>query len=278
MFNHARKHKIVTDNPASGVRELYRQAKTVHEEIQPLTAREVPVFLAAAQQHCAMYYPLFLCAIHTGLRSAELAGLQWGDIDFNGKFLIVRRSVVRGRIEKTKTSKNRRVDLSDALIHELDALKRKRQTEYLAAGKNEIPEWVFLGPGRITWEDGKPVGREEGKRVELYNVKNRYFHKCLTKAKLRRIRFHDLRHTFASLLIQNGESLAYVKDQLGHASIKMTVDVYGHLVPGANREAVNRLPSLLFPELNSSATERPIENATGQVAWGWNSMSASQND
>ena len=66
---------------------------------------------------------------------------------------------------------------------------------------------------------------------------------ALEKAGLRRIRFHDLRHTFASLLIQNGESLAYVKDQLGHSSIKMTVDVYGHLVPGANRQAVNRLPS-----------------------------------
>jgi integrase len=75
------------------------------------------------------------------------------------------------------------------------------------------------------------------------NVKVRYFHKCLTKAGIRRIRFHDL-HTFASLLIQNGESLAYVKDQLGHSSIKMTVDVYGHLVPGANRAAVNRLLGL----------------------------------
>jgi integrase len=62
------------------------------------------------------------------------------------------------------------------------------------------------------------------------------------KAKLRRIKFHDLRHTFASLLIQNGESLAYVEEQLGHTSIKTTVDVYGHLVPGANRQAVNRLP------------------------------------
>jgi integrase len=78
----------------------------------------------------------------------------------------------------------------------------------------------------------------------MYNVKNRYFPKTLERAKLRRIRFHDLRHTFASLLIQNGESLAYIKDQLGPSSIKMTVDVYGHLVPGANREAVNRLPGL----------------------------------
>ncbi len=68
---------------------------------------------------------------------------------------------------------------------------------------------------------------------------------------MRRIRFYDLRHTFASLLIQDGQSLAYVKDQLGHSSIKLTVDVYGHLVPGANREAVNRLPSLSRQNDNS---------------------------
>jgi hypothetical protein len=132
------------------------------------------------------------------------------------------RNYTRGRIEKTKTDQIRRVDLSDALLHELDSLKKRRKAEYLHRGKNEIPEWVFLGPGQVIWEDGKPIGREEGQQLEMHNVKNRFFHKCLEKAGLRRIRFHDLRHTFASLLIQNGESLAYVKDQLGHSSIKMT--------------------------------------------------------
>ena len=73
-------------------------------------------------------------------------------------------------------------------------------------------------------------------------MKKRHLQKSLTKANLRQIRFHDLRHTFASLLIQNGESLAYVKEQLGHSSIKMTVDVYGHLVPGANRQARESAP------------------------------------
>jgi integrase len=58
---------------------------------------------------------------------------------------------------------------------------------------------------------------------------------------LRRVRFHDLRHTFASLLLQNGESLAYVKDRMGHSSIQVTVDIYGHLVPGGNRAAVDKL-------------------------------------
>ena len=55
------------------------------------------------------------------------------------------------------------------------------------------------------------------------------------------MRFHDLRHTFASLLLQQGESLAYVKDQMGHSSIQVTVDIYGHLVPGGNRAAVDKL-------------------------------------
>jgi integrase len=73
---------------------------------------------------------------------------------------------------------------------------------------------------------------DNGGFQDMKNLKKRHFHKCLQKAGLRRIRFHDLRHTFASLLIQNGESLTYVKEQLGHSSIKITVDVYGHLVPG----------------------------------------------
>jgi integrase len=65
--------------------------------------------------------------------------------------------------------------------------------------------------------------------------------KALAKAGLRRIRIHDLRHTYASLLMQNGESPAYVRDQLGHHSIQVTVDIYGHLVLGGNKRAVDRL-------------------------------------
>ena len=67
------------------------------------------------------------------------------------------------------------------------------------------------------------------------------FHRILIDAGLRRVRFHDLRHTFASLLLQQGESLAYVKDQMGHSSIQVTLDIYGHLVPGGNRAAVDKL-------------------------------------
>ena len=230
LFNRARAAGIIQDNPATGLSEFYKQAPTRHEEIEPLTREEVPLFLQSASRYSAEHLALFLCAIHTGLRSGELAALQWGDLDFHGKFLTVRRNVVRGRINATKTGKIRRVDMSDALLSELSNLKRHRKEKWLSRGKNEIPEWVFTN--------------QDGGLPDMKNLKARHFHKCLERAGLRRIRFHDLRHTFASLLIQNGESLTYVKEQLGHSSIKMTVDVYGHLVPGANRAAVNRLPSL----------------------------------
>ena len=82
---------------------------------------------------------------------------------------------------------------------------------------------------------------EEGRPIWKSDFERRVFHKALDKAQLQRIRFHDLRHTFASRLLQNQESIVYVKDQLGHDSIKVTVDVYGHLVPGANKAAVDRL-------------------------------------
>jgi integrase len=264
VLNHAKEDGHIPVNPAGRLGKLYKNAPVVHEEIQPLTHQEVPVFLEAARTHFPEYFVLFLCAIHTGLRSGELAGLQWPDIDFNGKFLVVRRNFTRGRIEKTKTDQIRRVDLSDALLQELKALKKKRQADYLAEGKNEIPEWVFLSRGRRL-KDGE---RDEGQQLEMYNVKNRYFHKCLEKAGLRRIRFHDLRHTFASLLIQNGESLAYVKDQLGHSSIKMTVDVYGHLVPGANRAAVNKLPtinSVVLPNVTSARASCSTPDETANL-------------
>jgi len=233
LLNHALEDGLIQHNPARRLGKFYKQAEQRHKEIEPLTAEEVPAFLTAVLERngSRSHYPLFLCAIHTGLRSGELAALKWGDIDWNGKFLTVRRSYVRGKvIEKTKTDKVHRVDISDSLLTALKELRHNRRQEWLKGGRNEIPEWVFCN--------------REGNPADMHNVKNRHFFKCLEKAGLRRIRFHDLRHTFASLLIQNGESLAYVKDQLGHSSIKLTVDVYGHLVPGANREAVNRLPSL----------------------------------
>jgi integrase len=125
----------------------------------------------------------------------RIAGLEWQDIDFKGNFVMVRRQRVLGRVQSTKTSSTRRIDLSSTLVDALKKLKLRRKEQWLAKGQTEIPPWVFL--------------RLRGKPVEMHYVKRRQIRKCLEKAGLRRIRVHDL-HTFATLLIINGEPIAYV--------------------------------------------------------------------
>ena len=232
VLNHAMEDELITKNVATKCSKFYAQAPVRHEEIQPLNPEEVGLFLQAVWNRdvSRKHYPLFLCAIHTGMRSGELAALQWGDIDENGRFLTLRRSYVSGRIQATKTGRIRRVDLSDALLQALRDHKKTMRQEWLKKGFNKLPEWVFVN--------------DEGNPPDMCNLGVRHFKKCLDAAGLRTIRFHDLRHSYASLLIQNGEPLAYIKDQLGHASIQMTVDVYGHLEPGRNRQAVNNLPTM----------------------------------
>lgn len=146
-------------------------------------------------------------------------GLQWGDVDFHGRFIEVRRNRVAGRTTTPKNGKTRRVDMSTQFTQVLREILTARKTEALWRGWKQVPDWVFC--------------TEEGSPLDGDNLRHRVFYKALARTGLRRIRFHDLRHTFASLLTQNGESLADIRDQLGHSSIQVTMDTYGHLIPGA---------------------------------------------
>ena len=192
--------------------------------INPLTREEVVTLLNATTTR---YYPLFLCAVRTGLRQGELLALQWSDIDYNGRFIDVQRNYTRGRISTPKSGDSRRVDMSRELMQALKDLYTERQLEAVANGWASVPEWVFCN--------------EMGGLLHPDHLRKQVFYKLLRRSGLRRIRFHDLRHTFASLLLQQGESPVYVKEQMGHSSIQVTVDLYGHLIPGSNKQAVDRL-------------------------------------
>jgi len=218
--------ELIQSNPASRTGKLIK-TKERKADINPFTKEEAQTFLNTLSKHYPRYHPLFLCALRTGMRLGELIGLQWGDIDFHGRFIEVRRSYFKGRLDTPKNRKVRRIDMSRQLAEALEDLQTERKKETLAMGWGKVPEFVFVN--------------EVGKMVDGDNLRRRVFWPALAKAGLRRARIHDLRHTFASLLIQQGESLVYVKDQMGHHSIQITVDTYGHLVPGANRQAVDRL-------------------------------------
>lgn len=194
--------------------------------LSPLTREEVADLLDTAKTRMPRYYPLFLCAVRTGMRMGELLALQWPDIDWQGRFIEVRRNYTHWKLTTPKSGESRRVDMSQGLMHTLKDVLLERQIE-AGATATEVPLWVFPS--------------ETGGLLHPHNIRDRVFYGLLTKAKLRRVRFHDLRHTFASLLLQNGESPVYVKEQMGHSSIQVTVDLYGHLIPGGNKQAVDRL-------------------------------------
>jgi len=119
-------------------------------------------------------------------------------------------------------------------------LRDERLVKAFAEGKSDISdELVFPS--------------EAGTPIEMNNFSERVFKPLLSRAGLRKIRFHDLRHSYGSLLIQTGASLAYVRDQMGHSSIQVTVDIYGHLIPGANVAYVDKLDGQTIPQ--QSATQ-----------------------
>lgn len=231
IFTDACEDELITTHPAERMGK-HITSKERQSDINPLTQEEARVFLDAIQAHYPRQYSFFLFALMTGLRLGELLALQWGDVDFHGGFIEVRRSFTRGRYTTPKNGKIRRVDMSPGLADVLRELKMERKRETLARGWREMPELIFV--------------EATGAMISGDLLRRRVFHPALEKAGLRQVRIHDLRHTVASILIQNGESLAYVRDQLGHSSIQITVNIYGHMEPGRNRAAVAKLDDIFL--------------------------------
>ncbi len=235
MLNGAIDDGVILANPAVRLGrnlKLVPTATTRQEDIKAMTRGQLGVFLAASTQPGATgeerrHHPLFLLLARTGLRLGEAFGLQWPDIDFQAREIRVARAFSEGRLDTPKSGHGRTVDMSQQLAARLHRLLVERKAETLRRGWSEMPPWVFCT------RTATPLNKGNVRRV---------FVRVLTRAKLP-LHFspHSLRHTFASLLLQQGESPVYVQRQLGHASIKLTVDTYGKWLPMGNKAAVDRL-------------------------------------
>jgi len=238
MFNHAIEDGHLTANPA--LRILRRSRAEEGRQIATfLTRGDLGHFLDTCREHFPQHYPFVLLLARTGLRIGEAVAVQWGALDFHNRFIDVRLNWVDGVLTSPKPGRQRHVDMSKMLTERLQALQIERKKETLQRGWGEVPAWVFTS--------------RTGTMLDPDNFRARVWPKLLAKAGIRQIRIHDLRHTYGSLLIAQGESLVYVKEQMGHHSIRVTVDTYGHLVPGGNKEAADRLD-----EPEESATNRNL--------------------
>ena len=248
ILSQAADDEIIFVNPASKTGR-YIKATEGQKDIEPYTWEEKAKFEKAALRHFPRYYPLFVCALRTGMREGELIALEPGDIDFNGGFIEVRRNCVRGNVTTPKNGKSRRVDMSNQLADVLKNHLTDRKKEALKKGWGKTPGWLFYN--------------ESGGMIDPANLRKRVFYKCLEKTGLRRIRLHDLRHTYATLRISKGDNIADVSKQLGHHSIKITIDTYYHWMPGSSKSEVDQLDSETAPICTPTAPSHDSANKKG---------------
>ncbi len=207
-------------------------------EMRIWTADELRQFLACV--HGDRLYAAWHLAALTGMRRGEVLGLRWADLDLDSGWLSVRQTLVvvdnHPQVSEPKTARSRRrIALDPDTIAALRAHHTAQAAERLAAG----PAWpnhdlVF------TRQDGDPLHPEYVRRR---------FDRRVARADLPRIRFHDLRHTHATLALQAGVHPKVVSERLGHTTVAMTLDVYSHAIPALQEDAAVAVADLITDTL-----------------------------
>jgi integrase len=219
-LNRAVDRDVIAKNPCDKV----TSPKAPKSEMKTWTAEQANIYLAAARSD--RLYALYVLALRLGLRQGELFGLRWEDLDLEGANLTVQRSLGRDLTTgKTKTdASRRRLHLPAACVLALDA----------HAPMTGRQGYVFTSP--------------KGGPLRQSNVYRRSFLPLLEKAKVPAIRFHDLRHTFATLALLAGVHPKVVSEILGHADVSITLRVYSHVLPTMQADAQAKMDAVFEPE------------------------------
>ncbi|NLE23826.1 MAG: site-specific integrase [Clostridiaceae bacterium] len=242
IMAYAVRHRHIDFNPVRDAEKPRNQGKAVVKEtIKVLNPKQIKEFLEQVVNQ--KYYALFLTAIMTGARQGELLGLKWADVDFEKKQINIRRTFNHGRFFAPKTQgSNRKIDLAPVVVKELAKWKLASKTKELEKKKEmEAEHKPFKGN-----ELDLIFPNDEWNPMNFSNMVQRYFFPALKEAGCPRIRFHDLRHTTASLLLDQGENIKYISAQLGHANPTTTLNIYSHLMKTENQAAVCRLENTIF--------------------------------
>ena len=215
----AQGQRLILANPAEGC----ALPRVEHQEMKNLTTVQLASFFREARD--SGVFELYYLELATGLRRGELLGLKWEDIDLERGDLRVRRQVFRINgevVEAPLKTKNayRTLPLAEDTVSVLREQRKKVGNSH----------WVFPSP------NGGPISPDRVLHM---------LHRVLKRAGLPKVRFHDLRHTFATLALQNGVDVKTVSGMLGHFSAGFTLDTYAHITSAAQRQAAQTMGSVL---------------------------------
>lgn len=231
ILDTAVRDRLLAINPAAAV----PRPRVERTEAGLLTTTDLHSLLAAASR--SRYLPFFEFLAHTGLRRGEAMALRWSDVDLTRRILRIEATLSRvdGELIRTstKTARSRRqVPISPRVASILKSLRERQRVERVHAGS----EWVET-PFVFTTETGQASDPRNALRA---------FKESARKAGLDpSISLHSLRHTAASIMLENGIPLKLVSEVLGHSSVAITGDVYGHVTPQATHAALSHLGALL---------------------------------
>ncbi len=216
------------------VADLVDAPRVPRREMRTLSPEQAQQFLASADGD--PLEALYVLALSTGMRQGEILGLHWRDVDLDSGVARVTGSLARTKsgltFGETKSGRTRQVALSGLAI---DALRRRR------ALQNQ--ERLHLGE---IWEDHDLVfPNGVGRPMEARNLLRRSFGPLVERSGVPRIRFHDLRHTAATLLLGRGLHPKIVSEMLGHSQISVTLDLYSHVTPMMHRQAAEAMDAML---------------------------------
>ncbi len=226
--------RLININPAEFVVEKPVAKKDL--EMQVWDDIEVRKFLLAARETSIHEEALYTLAIETGMRKGELCGLKWEDVDLVARRLAVKRTLIRASAEPIlgppKVGRSRAVAISSQTASLLKRHRAKQNELKLSLGDRYVDQdFVF------TKENGGPL--------QINNFAQRSFADLIEKAGVPKIRFHDLRHTCATLLLANEVNPKIVQERLGHSDIAMTLNRYSHVTPTMQDKAAQILGDVL---------------------------------
>jgi integrase len=217
MLSYAERHGWVASNPVRHVRRL----RVEQRKVEPLNPAQVCLLIESAT--APMWKALLGVAGLTGMRQGEILGLRWSDIDFTSKTISVRRSFTGGKLQEPKTASGRRtINMPDALASILKPWKLQCPPTKLS----------------LCFPSSK------GQHLDAGAVIRFGLRPALKAAGLPQIRFHDLRHSFASTLLASGMDLPRVSKTLGHAGVQITLMVYSHVVNAVGSNVGDRVDQL----------------------------------